>query len=89
MSLVAEIWSILTPRQRRYILAAQVVSLVMAFSTVTGIAAIAPFFAVLGEPQLIDHNRLTGFCTGCTFTADSPANAASSRLSVLRSSPWC
>ena len=57
MNLLAEIWSILTPRQRRFVLVAQGVSLVMAFSTVTGIAAIAPFFAVLGEPQLIDHQR--------------------------------
>jgi ABC-type bacteriocin/lantibiotic exporter with double-glycine peptidase domain len=53
-----EIWSILTPRQRRSILTMQAVSMVMAFSTVTGIAAIAPFFAVLGQPQLIDHNSL-------------------------------
>lgn len=58
MSLVVEIWRILTPRQRRAILAAQAVSLFMAFSTVSGIAAIAPFFAVLGEPASIDHNRV-------------------------------
>src|ERR1700736_4597785 len=53
-----EIWGILTPRQRRSILTMQAVSIVMAFSTITGIAAIAPFFAVLGQPQLIDHNSL-------------------------------
>lgn len=58
MNLLSDIWSILTPPQRRYVLAAQVASLVMAFSTVTGIAAIAPFFAVLGEPQMIEHNGL-------------------------------
>jgi HlyD family secretion protein len=58
MNLLSDIWSILTPRQRRYVLAAQVVSLVMAFSTVTGIAAIAPFFAVLGEPQMLEHDGL-------------------------------
>jgi HlyD family secretion protein len=58
MSLVSDIWSILTLSQRRQVLAAQLVSVVMAFSTVTGIAAIAPFFAVLGQPQLIDHNAL-------------------------------
>ncbi len=34
----------------------QLFSVLMAFSTVTGIAAIAPFFAVLGDAQLIDHN---------------------------------
>lgn len=37
---------------------AQIISVVMAFCTVTGIAAIAPFFAVLGEPRLIHQNRL-------------------------------
>jgi len=58
MSLASEVWGILTPSQRRQVLAAQIISLAMAFSTVTGIAAIAPFFAVLGEPRLIDENIL-------------------------------
>jgi HlyD family secretion protein len=58
MSFFLAIWRILTPRQRRAVLAAQAISLFMAFSTVTGIAAIAPFFAVLGDPGLIDHNRV-------------------------------
>jgi ABC-type multidrug transport system fused ATPase/permease subunit len=58
MSLFADLWSILTPQQRRGILAIQIVSIAMAFSTVSGIAAIAPFFAVLGQPELIDHNAL-------------------------------
>ena len=56
MTLVSELWAILTPRQRRYVLVMQLFSLLMAFSTVTGIVAIAPFFAVLGDAQLIDHN---------------------------------
>jgi ATP-binding cassette, subfamily B, bacterial PglK len=58
MTLFAEIWGMLTPRQRRRILAIQLVSLVMAFSTSLGIAAIAPFFAVLGDPKLIERNTL-------------------------------
>jgi ATP-binding cassette, subfamily B, bacterial PglK len=56
MSLVLEMWSVLTHRQRRWVLWTQGLSLLMAFSTVTGIASIAPFFAVLGEPQLIDSS---------------------------------
>ena len=56
MSLVSELWGILTPLQRRQVFVAQVASLTMAFSTVTGIAAIAPVFAVLGDPGLIDRN---------------------------------
>jgi ATP-binding cassette, subfamily B, bacterial PglK len=58
MTLFADLWGILTPKQRRDILAMQIVSMAMAFSTVSGIAAIAPFFAVLGQPELIDHNAL-------------------------------
>src|SRR5277367_555065 len=58
MSLLADFWGILTPRKRRGLLGMQVVSIAMAFSTVTGIAAIAPFFAVLGQPELIDQNAL-------------------------------
>jgi len=58
MTLLADIWGILMPKQRRGILTMQIVSMAMAFSTVSGIAAIAPFFAVLGQPELIDHNAL-------------------------------
>jgi ATP-binding cassette, subfamily B, bacterial PglK len=58
MTLFADFWGILTPKQRRGILTMQIVSIAMAFSTVSGIAAIGPFFAVLGQPQLIDHNAL-------------------------------
>jgi HlyD family secretion protein len=61
VSLLRDIWSILTRVQRRRVLAVQLLSMLMAFSTVTGIAAIAPFFAVLGSPQLIDQNRLLRF----------------------------
>jgi ATP-binding cassette subfamily B protein len=41
-NLTNEIWSVLTPGQRRWVLAAQLLSILMAFSTVSGIAAIAP-----------------------------------------------
>ena len=58
MSLFADLWGILTPKQRRGILTMQIVSMAMAFSTVSGIAAIAPFFSVLGQPQLIEQNAL-------------------------------
>jgi hypothetical protein len=58
MNLVPDIWSVLTPRQRRWVLGAQILSIVMAFSTVAGIASIGPFFSVLGNPDLIDQSRL-------------------------------
>lgn len=58
MTSFGDLWSVLIPKQRRAILIMQIVSLAMAFSTVSGIAAIAPFFSVLGQPQLIEHNTL-------------------------------
>ncbi len=58
MALVYDIWSVLTVRQRRWVLGAQVLSIAMAFSTVIGIASIAPFFSLLGDPKLVDQ---TGF----------------------------
>ena len=56
MNLFTEIWDMLTPRQRRGVLSMQLVSLLMALSSAIGIAAIAPFFAVLGDPGLTEHN---------------------------------
>ncbi len=56
MSLIADLREVLTPSQTRRLLGAQLISVAMALSTVTGIAAIGPFFAVLGEPGLIDRN---------------------------------
>jgi ABC-type multidrug transport system fused ATPase/permease subunit len=58
LSLIADLWGILTGAQKRRVLAAQLISVAMAFSTVTGIAAIAPFFAVLGDSTLIDRNKV-------------------------------
>jgi len=56
--LLADIWSVLSPQQRRWVVAAQLLSICMAFSTVIGIASIAPFFSVLGEPLLVDRSPI-------------------------------
>ncbi len=69
MSLLSDIWRVLTPRQRYSVLGAQVLSIVMAFSTVAGIAAIAPFFSVLGNPQLIQQNALLHWLYGLGFSS--------------------
>jgi ATP-binding cassette, subfamily B, bacterial PglK len=58
MNLLAEIWAVLTPQQRRWTLWAQVLSIAMAFSTVAGIASISPFFSVLGDPELINRSKI-------------------------------
>ena len=57
MKLLRDLWSVLTPRQRLGVIAGQGLAVLMAFATVTGIAAIAPFFAVLGDPEVIERNR--------------------------------
>ncbi|HEV7357415.1 MAG TPA: ABC transporter ATP-binding protein [Steroidobacteraceae bacterium] len=57
MNLLREVWAVLSPRQRRLVAGAQLLSIVMAFSTVAGIASIAPFFSVLGDQHLVDHSR--------------------------------
>jgi ABC-type multidrug transport system fused ATPase/permease subunit len=74
MNLLSGIWSILTPSQRRQVLAAQAISLAMAISTVIGIASITPFFSVLGNPRFIREQRWLhwlyvhgGFTTEHTF----------------------
>jgi ABC-type multidrug transport system fused ATPase/permease subunit len=74
MTLVYDIWSVLAARQRRWVIGAQVLSIVMAFSTVIGIASIAPFFSLLGDPKLIDQTGLLhwlyhlGFSSSRSFT---------------------
>src|SRR6202162_5775465 len=70
MSLLREIWSVLTPPQRRWVLLAQLLSILMAFSTVVGIAAIAPFFAVLGNPELIDRPGMLHTLYGLGFSSE-------------------
>jgi ATP-binding cassette, subfamily B, bacterial PglK len=55
MQLLRELWSVLSTRQRRWLLLSQGLSLAMACSTVAGIASIAPFFAALGDPGLTDR----------------------------------
>jgi ATP-binding cassette, subfamily B, bacterial PglK len=55
MSLPRELWTILTPTQRRQVLGAQAISLAMAASGIVSIAAIAPFFAALADPQATVH----------------------------------
>lgn len=58
MSIIRQLWRILTPLQRRRALLVQLISLCMAASALIGIAAIAPFFAVLGDPQQIERMPL-------------------------------
>jgi ABC-type multidrug transport system fused ATPase/permease subunit len=58
MSILLTLWRLLDHRQRRQIVGLQLLSIVMALSTVGGIAAVLPFFAVLADPHAIEHNAL-------------------------------
>jgi ATP-binding cassette, subfamily B, bacterial PglK len=58
MSVLLTLWRLLDHRQRRQVLGLQLLSIVMALSTVGGIAAVLPFFAVLADPHAIEHNAL-------------------------------
>jgi ABC-type multidrug transport system fused ATPase/permease subunit len=74
MRVVFEIWKLLDRRQRRSFLLLQAAALLMAVSTLIGVAAIVPFFAVLADPGRISHSavltwvyRTGGFSTGHSF----------------------
>jgi len=54
------IWSLLSQRRRRQLVWLQLVSLLMAFSTLGGIAAIIPFFSVLADPLAVERNEVLG-----------------------------
>jgi ABC-type multidrug transport system fused ATPase/permease subunit len=53
LPLLQTLWRVLSTQQRRWVIAAQLLSLLMATMTVVSIASIAPFFAALGDPRLI------------------------------------
>lgn len=76
MSLFLQLWRLLDTRQRRGFVLAQALALLMAVSTLAGVAAVVPFFAVLADRQLIDRNPLLswlyqhlGFTTQHDFLA--------------------
>jgi ATP-binding cassette, subfamily B, bacterial PglK len=56
MRILLKVWRLLDAQQRRYLLGLQIVSMLMARSTVTGVATVLPFFAVLADPQSIHRS---------------------------------
>src|SRR5215469_7295525 len=64
MSLFLQLWRLLDTRQRRGFVLAQALALLMAVSTLAGVAAVVPFFAVLADRQLIDRNPLLSWLYG-------------------------
>jgi ATP-binding cassette, subfamily B, bacterial PglK len=58
MSMLRAIWRLLDRRQRRSFAALQLLSIVMALSTVGGVAAVLPFFAALADPNAIKQSAV-------------------------------
>ncbi len=58
MPVVLALWRLLDRRQRRQVVGLQLLSIVMALSTVGGIAAVLPFFAALAAPDALRHNAI-------------------------------
>jgi ATP-binding cassette, subfamily B, bacterial PglK len=56
VKLARDIWSVLDHRQRRVLLGMLLVSILAAFSTVGGVAAVVPFLAFLADPQLLESH---------------------------------
>jgi ABC-type multidrug transport system fused ATPase/permease subunit len=58
MSVLRALWRLLDSRQRRQLIGLQLLSIVMALSTVGGVAAVLPFFAALSAPDNITHSAV-------------------------------
>jgi ABC-type multidrug transport system fused ATPase/permease subunit len=58
MSVLRALWRLLDSRQRRQLIGLQLLSIVMALSTVGGVAAVLPFFAALSAPDNIAHGAV-------------------------------
>jgi ABC-type multidrug transport system fused ATPase/permease subunit len=56
MSVYAKVWRVLDRRQRSRLVASQLIAIAIGLSTLGGITAIIPFFAVLNDPQSISHS---------------------------------
>jgi ABC-type multidrug transport system fused ATPase/permease subunit len=58
MSLLLTLWRLLDHHRRRQLVGLQLLSIVMAASTVGGIAAVLPFFAVLEDPHALERSAV-------------------------------
>src|SRR3954470_18847633 len=60
-AMFAFLWRLLDARRRRQFAWLQLVSLLMACSTLGGVAAILPFFSVLADPGAIERHAVLGW----------------------------
>jgi ATP-binding cassette, subfamily B, bacterial PglK len=58
MEVLRTLWGLMTAKQRRRLVALQLLSVVMGFTAVGGIAALLPFFTVLADPQAAERSAI-------------------------------
>jgi ATP-binding cassette, subfamily B, bacterial PglK len=58
ISVLRALWRLLDSRHRRKLIALQLLSILMALSTVGGVAAVLPFFAALSAAENISHSGI-------------------------------
>lgn len=58
LSVIKELFSLLSDKQRKHFYILQFLVIVMAFTELLGIASIAPFMALVGEPSLIQQEGI-------------------------------
>jgi len=61
MSTLLTVWRLLNRKQQRKLVALQAVSVVMALSTLVGLAPVLPFFSALSDPQAFTRHPLLRF----------------------------
>ncbi|MCE8038915.1 ABC transporter ATP-binding protein [Halomonas sp. MCCC 1A11062] len=71
LSLLKELYSLLTPRQRKRFLRLQVLVVIMAFAEIASVAAIAPFMAVVGDMSRLEGDGMLAQLYAASG-ADSP-----------------
>jgi HlyD family secretion protein len=59
--LARQIWDLFDAKQRRECLSVVLISMVAACLTLAGVAGVAPFFAVLSDPTVIERSALLGW----------------------------
>ncbi len=66
------LWGLLDTRRRWQAVGLQLLSLAMGVATLGGIAAVVPFFAVLGDPALIRRNATLAGFMACSHSRRTP-----------------
>ncbi|SFR49276.1 ABC transporter ATP-binding protein [Thiomicrospira sp. ALE5] len=71
IKLIKELYSLLTPSQRKRFLVLQVLVVIMAIAEIIGVASIAPFMALVGDMSILERDNLLATLYGASGL-DSP-----------------